>query len=259
MLNSLPRLTRDEASITNLIANCSSMAAKAKAWLPGIEELLSQLVGTPCKIEFKRFSVESKSDITGSVFSITWPPAAGNAWIECDTKTLQTCAYKAISQTVTTDNLDPKLSNLESGIVLFLLRRSLEGTKESFQITESQELLSKALLCLSFDFKLGDLNSYLRLWISPEMLTPDVSESASQTGKQRSMSAEFPLHFELGKVDLTQEELNGLEAGDIVILENSSLETVQAVLGDPVCAILKGSMTTNETTGNYSFSIQELS
>jgi hypothetical protein len=258
MLNSLPQLTRDEATLTNLMVNCSSTAEKAKAWLPSIEEALSKIINAPCKVEFKRASAESKPEVAGSLFCITWPPAAGKAWVECDTKTLQICAYKAVAQN-RPDELDPKLSTLEAGIVKLLLTRAIESTGESFQITNDSDIPQTSLLCLSLSFSVDGSNSYIKLWITPDMLTPDESIASVDLGKKRSALAEIPLRFELGKVELTQEELNSLEVGDIIILENSSLDAVQAVLGDPICASLKGAVTTNETTGNYSFSIQELS
>ncbi len=258
MLKNLPKLTRDEVKLRNLVAGCLPMAEKAVTWLPGIQEVLSKRIGVACQIDYQRMSIESKPDMTGAVFAITWPPRAGSIWVECDTKTLQSCVYKAIQQPAP-EALDPKLSNLESGIVLYLLTGVFESTQEAFQVSNLQEKPQVPLLCLSFKFTLEDQNSYIRLWISPEMLTPSPAASALELGKQRCLSAEIPLRVELGSVLLTQEELAGLEAGDIVVLENSSLKSVQAFVGDPVCATLKGSVSTDEQTKNYSFSIEELS
>lgn len=257
MLNNLPKLTREEVKLINLVATCSSMANQALAWLPGIQEVLSKLVKTTCTLEFTRSSFESSPKITGGFLQITWPPKAGFIGIECDTKTLQHCAYQVIESTVPED-LDPKLSNLETGIIMHMLARVFESTKESFQFSDSQELPKTLTLCLSFKLTLGDLNSYVKLWISPELLTPIPAKSALELGKTRCMSAEIPLRIELGKVALTQEEFKNLEVGDIIILENSSLKSVDGFLGDPSYATLKGALSTNETTGFYSLFIQEL-
>lgn len=259
MLNSLPRLTRDAVKLINLVAGCSAMSDSAKTWLPGIEEVLSKLTQVACKIEFKRASFEPKPEITGALFAITWPPKAGMAWIESDIKTLQNCAYRVIGTKSIPEDLDPKLSDLESGIVRYILTHVFESTKEAFQISQSLELPKSPVLCLSLEFKLGDLNSYIRLWLTPEMLSATPVSSAKELGKQRCMSAEFPLRVELGQVPLTPEELKNLEAGDIVILENASLNSVQAFLGDPACVTLKGSVKADEATMDYSFSIEELS
>lgn len=243
MLKNLPNLTRDEVKLGNLLAGCSAMAVQATSWLPGIQETLSKILKVPCVLEFAKSSIESKPRSTGQLFQITWPPKSGSIWVECDTKILQHCAYRSIEAQIVPEDMDPKLSDLETGIVMYLFSRVFESTNESFALSDLQEELEKPVFCLSFKFTVGDLNSYVKLWVSPEILTPVANPNALELGKQRCALAEFPLKLELGRVDLTPEELQGLEAGDIIILENSSLDSVEAHIGDPVCLTLRSSVT----------------
>lgn len=257
MLANLKKLSREEVTLTNIVAQCSSMASQAKTWLPGVAESLSKSTNLACKLKFTKASIESKPKITGSILAVTWPPKTGFFWIECDTKTLQNCAYRAIGSTVTPE--DPKLSDLETGIVMHLITRALESTKEAFQLNDTPERPTVPTLCLSFKFTTADTNSYIRLWISQDLLTPEASGSALELGKTRCLSAEFPLSIELGKVNLTPEEFKSLEPGDIIVLENSAWQSVTASVGDPAFKTLEGSIYTDEKTGHYSFSVKELS
>lgn|SRR3989338_8381929 len=257
MLTNLKKLSSAEVKLQNTKILCESMATQALAWMPTIQESLSKLTHLDCSLEFARSSIESKPEITGSLLAITWPPKAGLIWIESDTKTLQTCAYHAISSTLTPE--DPQLSDLETGIVRYLISQALGSTKQSFEFSDTSELPQAPSLCLSFKFTVGDLNSYIRLWISQELLDPQTPEKALEIGKTRCLLSEFPFRIALGKVNLTQEEFKNLEAGDIIVLENSSFQSVEAFIGDPTFTTLKGSLSTDDTTGRYSLSIQELS
>ncbi|MEI6805589.1 MAG: hypothetical protein WCK49_03670 [Myxococcaceae bacterium] len=259
MLKNLTHLTQDEVKLGNLLAGSLDIAQQAQSFISVVQETLSQILKVPCVLELTRTSIESKPKNNGQLFQVTWPPKAGFIWVECDTKILQNCVYRAIEAQTNSENSDPKLSDLETGIVMYLFSRVFESTKESFALSDSQDKLQGPLLCLSLKFIVGELNSYVKLWVSPEILSVSTNPNALELGKQRCASAEILLSVELGQVELTPEELQGLEAGDIVILENGSLSTVQAHVGDPVCLTLKGSVQADETTKKYSLTIEELS
>lgn len=263
MLLNLPKMSRAEAQLQNLALQCSSETKVGLSWLTEIQTLLSKLVHTNCTLTLAQTSVVATPELTGSFFTVTWPPKSGFFWIECETKIFQKCAYLAIETPSVPENLDPKLSNLETGIVKYLLTRLLETTQESFEIIDSKEFPKVPLFCLSFKLLVGDRNSYVRLWASTDLLESLVSESvtgsALELGKTRAILAKIPLRIELAKISVTPEEVKNLEPGDVVILEDYSSRAVDGFLGEPACAILKGSLNSDETTGRYSFSILDIS
>lgn len=255
MLTNLPQLTKDQVRLHNLSLGARDLGSAALGWLPQIIEILSNLLKDTCFVEFSRVSIESTMAPTGTVFSLSWPPKPGVLFLELDTKVLQKCAYKAIDVPEIPENLDPKLSDLEQGIVSYLLSSVIEATGESFQLVSMVERPAGSVLCVSCALKIGALNSLARVWVPEPLLAVQSRKSAIETGKLRCDLSEVVATFELGKVDLTQEELNTLEPGDIVILESASLSSIQANWVESPQIIITGSVAKDEQTEQYSFTV----
>jgi flagellar motor switch/type III secretory pathway protein FliN len=262
MLKGLPKLTQSEADFANLLAAVPDLKARALAWIAPAAEALSKLLNLPCSFEFKRVSSETQPAVTGSLLGASWPPQAGQFWVEFDTKVLQNAVYTSIAQT-RPDSLSPALSDLERGVAMYLLARVFEGTKESFQLLDPSLRWSdkKPMLCVSLGFKLGDQNSFLNVWVSEELIhsltalhEPSPEEKKAQA-EELADGVDVPLRVNLTSVELTPEELGGLSEGDIIVLEGVSIPgPAKAFLDTTPPKDFEGQLAKSES-GEYTFTI----
>ncbi|MES2504365.1 MAG: hypothetical protein V4534_05745 [Myxococcota bacterium] len=270
MLQNLPRLSKGDVQLCNLISAASGMAAQLLGLIAPVEKSLAETSSLPAHLDYKRLSFEKSPEITGSLFAATWAPAAGLFWIELDTKVLQTLVYKTITQAAP-ESLDPKLSDLEKGVALYLLAKLFDSTKESFQLSDQNEVPPAGSLCLSLTLGLGDQNSFVRIWVSETLLksladiNPPAASVIAERAASRTAWAELPLVIEIASVEMTSGDLQGLEAGDIIMLDAASLKLTDKVIsgqatakiGSPASASLQGQLGLSESN-QYTFSVSQI-
>ncbi|MBL4818814.1 MAG: hypothetical protein JKY15_06245 [Deltaproteobacteria bacterium] len=268
MVLDLPKLSKEDVRFLDFLSACSGFKERALAWVQPAAKTLSDIIGEPCQIEFKRVSQEQSPEITGTLWPAAFPPQEGLFWIETDTNVIQDCIHKMLDHKA--DSNDPKMSDLERGAGLYLLARVFHSTKESFQLSDTKDQPQSPLVCISLSFQVGEQNSFLRIWVSNELFESIVTQSkpSEETIRQQSVArtswAKVPLSIQLASLNLSQEDFHGLEPGDIILLEESALQfdnktlsgSIDATLGAPAFRKLSGALSLGES-GQYALSLQD--
>ncbi|MBH1988927.1 MAG: hypothetical protein I8H75_01050 [Myxococcaceae bacterium] len=253
----LPSVSKSQVEVSNWQVGNADFLNELGSWPNKAAEVLSELLKARFSIDFKQGSAVQAFEPVGQVIPISWPVRNITFFLELETEFAQCCAYRAIDRFETPVGLDPELSALEQGILDYLLSKVSQALGESMVVAHSARPIDAAMVAVVCEMKCEDRKSFARIWIPQAFFAVIPETEALERGKAICHLAKTQLVIELGSISISGKEYIDLEIGDILVLEELSLENVQGRCADlPIQ--LTASVQKNADVQNYSLTLRRV-
>ena len=297
----LPKLTREQVRVLNAMMGYLPSSPFEADFKDKLREVLEPLVHADIDLWLDTVSVVPPGGLEGHLCSPTCVAAVGllptahTMLVEIDLTVAQQAVDKMLGGDAEDVDGQRPLSEIEEGVFSFILLRALELAQQGFG-TEHQLALKlngvygrydalaariseqTAWTCVSYKLFFDIAVGFVRLYVPNEIVSetlarPQHLEGPAQSRALRRLGETAPrigalkvaLQIEVGRIPFAYQDLAGLDAGDIILIEDPTVRLVGEALDGQVRAhvglgnygTVQGTLMVGET-GTYEVAIDQI-
>lgn len=301
VFSGLPRLTRTRVQLVNRLLTHLPQTPFEISFKEQFFQQLQDLLQIDCDFWFDSINtVEAKSIATvvanpSCIAVLSLPPKPYKVFLECDLEIAQLCINRLLGGQE--DELDPQrpLSEIEDGVFSFILLKILhllhQNAHEEYKLMPKLEGIistpvdlsqkvttAEPWICINFRLFADVQVGYCRVMLPQGLIqdafpveVPNVGPAAARYRRRQNdrldliSSLRTSFCAEVGRMSLPIEDLQSLDKGDIVLVEQTDLRLVDGLLqGLAECRIGKGNSGALRgqyeigDNGEYQFVVEEI-
>ncbi len=284
----LRKFTKSQISLQRNICRYISSEPFKATFLDDLGKVLSEALKIPCSISRPEICAVAASDLENILPKLSClvqlgvGPNAGTLIAQIDGDTAAICVDRLLGGDGTRSRFHRALTDIEEGVISFLILKTLHTLHKGFQsgrelaitldgfgatLADIQKDLptSGDVQTANFRINIGESMGYIRLLLPPALVGTSfcVTEDAQTTPQEwalmrRRLSSlgdkTVTARVEAARIQLSQSDLNQLEAGDIIILDNHELTkdnenfggVVRMQIGEGLGGLIRGQLVNKE-------------
>jgi flagellar motor switch protein FliM len=297
----LPKLTREQARVGNALLSFLPQTPFEIGFKDEVRKVLEPLVKADVDVWFDTLTHVPEDRLSGHILDPTCVVRVGllpkpqEMLLEFDLVVAQEAIDRLMGGDAESVDASRALSDIEEGVFTFLMLKVLDLVQKTLGNEHQMALRLKGFhgsaasvaaatagtgdwVCASFklffDLTVGFFRIYLpRSLVETDMLAPLPDDGPALTRvlqrtalrANRVAAIEVPIHVEAGRIPFAAADLQQLEGGDIVLIEDAQVRLVEGALEGPVESrvglghhgLIQGSLAVGES-GKYEVVIEQI-
>jgi flagellar motor switch protein FliM len=253
----LPKLTRAQAALQASLLGYVHREGENPTLVEGLSQLTDKYLKSPCKLSKPELKTLARKELpallpeVGCFVVVAAAPSEHKILVDLDLNLAAFAVERLLGGTGSSDRVQRPLTDIEEGVLSFIVLKILAHLSQSLsngralaftldrfvgKQSDVQEIIDTETeyQMLGLRVTVGKLVGYARVLVPASLIergfgTPAPQSGGGDHGYMRSVLASLGEQRIVGRVeaatlDLSPEDIAGLEAGDIVILEHHQLE-----------------------------------